>query len=159
MDKELLSQAEKLWDRQTKAEKFETRFGVYPLEEGRQLVDDFKKLSDSISLISEPTNLEEVYLAELRRKSFSESVYLEHFLSGKPYTSDDVISIYGIEPDDISDLRPWLDENRAPTLEAVERVFRETDVRQYELTLPMDRPAVRRQAEEYAQQRVSKIRK
>lgn len=159
MNKELLDEAKLIWDRQIRASKFATRFEVYPLAEGRELVQDFQKLSEAIPLVSHPTSLDDVYSAELKRRALAEAIYLDHWLAGKPYTFDDVINIYGIEPADIGQLRPWLEANRGAALDAVERVFQDTDVKQFELTLPMDRPAVRRQAEEFAQQRVTTYHK
>lgn len=155
VDKEILADAQKIWDINTKTERFQGRFGIYPVAVGRKLAEDFYGLSDRINEVTNPTTLEEVYTAELKRRSLAEAVFLDHALSGRPYIFEDVINIYGIEPDDIQNLRPWLDKNRGPTLNAIERVFAEIEVREYELTLPLDRPGVRRQTEEYAQQRVS----
>lgn len=155
MNKELLEEAKLIWDRQTKAAKFATKFEVYPLAEGRELVKDFHRLSEVIPGVSQPATLGEVYQVELKRRALAEATHLDHWLAGKPYTFDDVVSIFSIEPADIQQLRPWLETNRAVALEAVDRVFQGTDVTQFELTLPMDRPAVRRQAEEFAQQRVT----
>lgn len=159
MNKELLEEANLIWDRQTRASKFATKFEVYPLAEGGELVRDFQKLSEAIPMVLQPTSLDDVYSAELRRRALAEAVYLDHWLAGKPYTFDDVISIFGIEPSDIKKLKPWLETNKGAALEAVDRVFQGTDVKQFELTLPMDRPAVRRQAEEFAQQRVTTYHK
>lgn len=158
MDKELLTRAKGLWDRQIRTERFQSRHGIYPLAETKKLATDFYIFSDAIGT-AEPSTLDQVYSAELKRRSLAEAVFLEHVLSGKPYTFEDIIQIYGIEPDDIDNLKPWLMENKGAAQDAVERVFTETDVREYELTLPMDRPAVRRQTEEYAQQRVSAYHK
>lgn len=159
MDKELLNEAKSIWDRRTRASKFETKFGVYPLAEGKILVEDFQRLSETIPQLTQPTTLEEVNTAELRRRALAEAIYLEHALAGRAYTFDDVINIYGIEPNDIKDLKPWLEANKEIALGAIERVFQDIDVKQYELELPMDRPAVRRQAEEFAQQRVTTYHK
>lgn len=159
MNKELLDQAKSIWDRQTRASRFATRFGVYPIAEGRELVDAFHELSEAIPGVSRPAGMEEVYQAELKRRALSEAVSLDHGLSGKPYTFDDVINIYGIERADIIQLKPWLETNKKAVLDAINRVFQGTDVKQFELTLPMDRPIVRRQAEEFAQQRVSTYHK
>lgn len=155
MNRALEAEAKILWDRQRKTERFQSKFDLYPLAEGKQLVDGFHELSDSINASAQPQSLDEVYTAELKRRALAEAVFLDHALSGRPYTFGDVVEIYGIQPADIEGLKPWLDKNRNATLDAVERVFTQTDVTEYELTLPLDRPGVRRQTEEYAQQRVS----
>jgi hypothetical protein len=155
MNPELLEQAKKVWDRHEKADKFEERFKIYPFEEGRSLANDFYGIASSIREYESPGNLEEVYLAELRRRAVGEATLLDHKLTGKPYTFTDVIKIYGIESEDIDNLYPWLLRNKKPTLDAVERIHEDTEVEDYDMDLAMDIPGVRVQAEQFAATKIT----
>lgn len=149
MNPELLATAKNIWDRQKRAERFQARFQMYPIGEGGRIVLDFQRLGESIPLIGKPANMDEVYQMELRRRSLGEALWLEHSLSGRSVTFGDTIKIFGIEGDDINNLRPWLEQNRAPTLESIERVAEASYIDHDVLDLAMDIPGVRRQSEEY----------
>lgn len=150
MDSELLAQAKNIWDRQKRAERFQARFQMYPIGEGGRIVSDFQRLGEAISLVERPNTIDQAYLMELKRRALGEAVWMEHSLSGRPLTFDDTIKIFGIEGQDITNLRPWLDMNRAPTLESIERVAEETDIGHDVLDIAMDLPGVRSQSEEFA---------
>ena len=67
--------------------------------------------------------------------------------------------MYGIPRSDITQLRKWLKDNRARTLDSIDRLFQSTDVKNYELGLNVDVPNVRRQAEEFGAVQIQKYHK
>lgn len=140
MNPELLRAAEQLWTRGERALKFTTRFGIYPVKEGGRIIEDQYRFIEALPNFESPANQEEVYLAELRRKLTGAVVNLEHWLDGHNYTFGDVVSLYAIDPEDISGLKSWLVENRDQTQEVVDRVQRETEVEDYEYPVRLDLP-------------------
>ena len=96
---------------------------------------------------------------ELKRRLKGESVNIEHLLSGRPYDFKTITDILAIPDEDILSLRPWLEENKEKTQEAVERLFCSRNIDEYELPLASDIPSVRRQAEEFAGVHIQKYHK
>lgn len=150
MNPELASQAEHLWGRAEKAYKFNARFDIFPYQEGARLVDDFQRLSDTISTIQQIGTADDVHHNELKRRLSGEAVYLEHALSGHYYTFEDVTNLYGIDKADMEELKGWLLANRNEAMETIDRVYSATEVNDYRFPVPADIPTFRRQAEEFA---------
>lgn len=151
MNRELLERADQLWDRADRADKFDSRFNTYPISEAGRLVTDFQILSEQIPEVVPPATTEDVHTNELKRRLSGEAVRLEHGLSGRFYTLDDVISLYGIDREvDIDSLRNWLVENRDEALATVDRVYQATEPGELRLPVPGDIPTFRRQTEEFA---------
>lgn len=147
---EVFGEAEGLWDRAEKANKFYSRFNTFPYREGQRLIDDFYRFAQSIKGSETPQTRQEVYSIELKRRLVGEAVFLEHGLSGHYYTLEDVINLFGIDRSDIDNLQTWLLENKERTLEAIDRVYEKSEVETYRLPVPGDIPTFRDQAEAFA---------
>lgn len=150
MSKELFEIAEKLLETDERIGKFSSRHREYPEQEARKVFEGITRLVEEIPDNIRPASVDELYEGELRRNLSSRALGLEHFLEGKPYTLEDVISLYGIEEGDLIELRPWLVANRQTTIEAIGRLFDNNEVMNYELALSGDIPRIRTQAEGYA---------
>lgn len=150
MNLELLEEARVLWEKGEKIDKFGSKFREYPLKEATAVYEGTSRLIEQIPETSFPQSTDELYEGELRRNLISTVIGLEHFLRGTPYTLDDIIRLYGIEEEDLAEIKPWLVANKQQTIEAIERLFVSTDVVSYELALPIDIPRIRNQAEGFA---------
>lgn len=159
MNKELGQKADTLWIRSEKAFKFNSQFNVFPFQEGTRLVDDFRKLSEEVTVVPTPTSQEDVYHNELKRRLEGEAVYLDHALSGHYYTFGDVMSLYGIDKEDTDELRGWLLNNRAEVFETIDRVYASSEVGDLRLQVPADVPTFRRQAEEFSATHIGNYQK
>lgn len=150
MNTELLELAEQPWNKFKKIGKFESRFNIFPPEEASQLVDEFNFVTEKIPVTDNPTTLEEVMCNDLKRKYSAQIGRLSRLLSGRPETFDDVINANAIDRSDLEDLKPWLLNNRKAAIDAIERVYKLTNISDYELDVSGDIPGIRRQAEEIA---------
>jgi len=150
MVNDLIDESEGLLKRLDKISKFGSKYHVYPYQEAGRLVEELRILGDSIPDIQNPQNQDELLQAEIKRRVNGEAASTEHYLTGKNYDFDTIISMYSIPTLDIRGLRPWLEANRDKTLEAIERLFKTSEVESYELGLPADIPSIRRQADEFA---------
>ncbi|MFH1682216.1 MAG: hypothetical protein ABIA37_00315 [Candidatus Woesearchaeota archaeon] len=157
--KELLDQSEQVLKKIEKISKFGSKYSVYPYQEVGLIVKDLQSMMDSLPEIETPQTQEELIQSELRRRLTGESNFLIQALSPKHYDFNTVISTYGIPIADIQALRPWLEENKKITIEAIERLYQVKNVESYELSLPLDIPSVRRQAEEFAAVHIQKYHK
>lgn len=150
MKPELLQQAKQIWDRTDRAFKFQGRFDIFPYREGARLVDDSFKLAEGIALTEVPTTQEQVNTNELKRRLVGNAVYWDHALSGRFYTFEDAVSLFGIEERDIKGLRSWLSERREGVLETIDRVYQETEVDEDRYSTPLDLPGLKVQAEQFS---------
>ena len=148
MNPELLNLAEQPWNRFKKVAKFESKYNFYPPQETTQIVNEFEKISDQIPNSLTPSNLDEVYQNELKRKLEQESLRIKIVLRGARPSYEDVLKAHAIDQEDLTYLKGWLLDNRKQAQEAVERVYKLTDVEDFELNVPYDQPGVRRQVEE-----------
>lgn len=156
---ELFERSEGLLKRLEKASKFGSKFQIYPYQEAGRIVEDLSKLAESIPDIQDPTSKDEVMQSELKRRLQGEAANLEHYLSGRTYDFDTVVALYGIPTSDIAGLRPWLEANRAQTMDSIDRLFQSTPVENYEMGLQVDIPNVRRQSEEFSAVQIQKYHK
>lgn len=159
MTEELVERAEVLLKRLGRASRFSAKFQVYPYQEAGRVLEEMRRLAEAIPDIPEPSSRDEVMKSELKRRVSGEATTLEHYLSGKPYDFDTVIASYGIPRSDITQLRGWLEDNKATTADSIDRLFHSTPVDSYELGLSADVPQVRRQAEEFAAVQIQKYHK
>jgi len=159
MAEELFERSEGLLKRLEKASKFSTKFQVYPYQEAGRVAQELVALAESIPEIENPQSKDEVVQAELKRRLDGEATSLDHYLSGKPYDFDTILTMYGIPRSDITQLRTWLEGNRAQTLDSIDRLFQSTDIQNYELGLNADVPNVRRQSEEFSAVQIQKYHK
>ena len=155
----LLEEAESLLEKLNRMQKFTDKYSITPSKEARRLVDSIANLAESIPEIESPQNQEQLIQSELKRRLKGESVNIEHLLSGRPYDFKTITDILAIPDEDILSLRPWLEENKEKTQEAVERLFCSRNIDEYELPLASDIPSVRRQAEEFAGVHIQKYHK
>src|SRR3989338_2199645 len=146
----VLNEAEGLIKRLDAIDKFSNKYGMTPIREAAKISAGMREVADSISDMSNPQNYDQLLLSEVKRKLHGESAYLDQRLSGKLYDFDTVIKILGLPKEDIISLRPWLEENKEKTQEAIERLFHKKGLEGYELPLFHDIPSVGRQAEEFA---------
>jgi len=117
-------------------------------------MEDFQSLGEQVPHVKDPTNTSEVHQNELKRRLSSEALSLDGSLSGH-YTFDDMVSILGIEQD-ITGIRGWLDENREAAMEAIDRLWESTDIKEPRLDVPADIPFHRQQAESTAGREIKK---
>ena len=151
-----LAEAEKLFKKLDRIEKFEKKHQVMPFKEAEKTTKGLYKLTKKLPDIDAPKNENELFQAELKRRLTGEASHLDHRLSGEFYNFDKIISIYGIPKDDIIELHSWLTLNREKTLEAIERLFKTSDIRHYDLGLLADIPRIRREAESLAETTIRK---
>ncbi len=145
-----LKEAEGLLLRLDEVEKFEAKYQNVPVRAVGRIYEDMQALADSIPDIQTPNNQDELLLAEVKRRMAGQAVFVEQNLSGRLYDFDTVTKILGIPEQDLKSLRPWLEQNRSRTQEAIERLFDSRGNNERELPLASDVPSVRRQAEEFA---------
>jgi len=150
MNPELLEEADRLWEQSDKAVKFQGRFDTYPFRRGIQLVDHFYKLGESIKVSDNINTSEEVLTTELKRRLYGEAVYLDHHLSGRFYTFNEVLDLYGIDKEDTEGLKSWLSDNRNEVLDTIDRVFDGAEVDDFRIDLPVDIPLQQDQAKALA---------
>lgn len=149
MDRELVQEAEVLWQRSERASRFASRLNVYPMKEGLALVEELQKLGGLIPEKTAPDTEEHVLERELKRRLGGESLALDHHLSGRYYTFGDVVSLFGIPDEDLTGLRGWLKEHKPETELAIQRAYENTEVEGYQLPVPMDISSMASQAEGY----------
>ena len=159
MLEETLKKSEDLLKRLEKINKFNSKYAVYPSQEANKVLSEIKIILGSLPAIEQPSNQDELVQSELKRRLDGESKLLDQMLNSKYYDFDTVISIYQIPKEDLQNLKPWLLANKAKTLNAIERLYKVKDVNSYELGLPVDIPAVRRQADEFAAVHIQKYHK
>ena len=145
-----VDKAEVLLERKNKINKFEEKYEIMPTTEVREVAFEMYRLAEYLPEITIPKNQDELIQSELGRRMKGEASYLEYQLKGQLYDFNTVIDIFGIPREDIDALRPWLETNKERTKEAIERLFRSRDIEGYELSLSVDVPSIRRQAEEFA---------
>lgn len=149
MSNELFERSAALLQESEKIEKFGSRYNEYPQQQAKAVHEGMRRIIEEVSDLL-PSSEEELYIGELKRKLSAQALGLEHYLEGKPYTLEDIINYYGIELEDLSQLQPWLLENRQKTQDAIERLYEKSDITSYELALPSDIPRIRNQAEGFA---------
>lgn len=147
MNRELLLEAEALWRRKEKASRFASSSNVYPMREGLNIVDHLDRLGNSISGEDDPITEEIVLQRELKRRLTGEALALDHQLSGRYYTFDDVIRLYGIPDEDLNGLKGWLEEHKTETERVIQAAYEKTEVEGYELNVPLDIAGMSSQAE------------
>lgn len=145
-----LKDAEGLLRRLDRVNKFSAKYGIMPVREVGKIYDEMQELTGSIPAIDRPANQDELLLAEVKRRMQGQATELEYEMSGRLYDFDTVTQVLGIPQEDLKCLRPWLEQNKGKTQEAIDRLFDSRDMRHYELPLAGDIPSVRRQAEEVA---------
>lgn len=138
MNRELLVEADGIWQRREKASRFASRFDVYPVQEGLRVVDDLHRLGESIPVHDQFTTEDEVLERELGRRLRGEAVALDHQLSGRYYTSQDVVSLFGIPEEDLTGLKGWLEGHKQETEAVIQRAYEKIEVEGYQLDVPMD---------------------
>ncbi len=145
-----LKEAEGLLHRLDRINKFSDKYGIMPIREVGKLYEEMQELAAPIPEIQHPANQDELLLTEVKRRMQGSATHLEHEISGELYDFDRVTRLYGIPKEDLDSLKPWLEQNREKTQEAIEGLFTSRDMKEYELPLAGDVPSVRRQAEEVA---------
>lgn len=154
--KDIIKASENLFDKMEKTGKFQSKYSVYPIQEMGRIADELGSLASSIQDIKEPQIKDELLQAELKRRLIGARFSLTQMLSGNLYDFDTLLSLYAIPRSDIEELKPWLEANKAKTLESIDRLFKTKDIQSYELGLSGDIPSVRRQAEEFAAVHIQK---
>ncbi len=155
MNKELFGQANQLWTADKKIAKFAARHEVFPYGEAVRIHEGMISLSGQIPSSPNLTSTDELHGLELKRRLEARGLALGRFLSGQPTTLEDTVNGFGLEPEDLNGILPWLTVNRGKTLDAIERLFKEADIASYELGLSTDIPRVRQQAEGFAGTQIS----
>jgi hypothetical protein len=139
--------------------KFHSRYETYPYQEVRKIAGELKVMSAHIEDCALPQTKDELVQAELKRRLEGYAANLEQMLSGTCYDFSTVVSMYAIPAEDLRALLPWLEGNKEKTARATERLYKKTEVRDYEKPLPVDIPAVLRQASEFAALNIQKYHK
>ena len=156
MNKELLERAETLWKQDERIGRLGSRFNyTYAPGATGKVFEDIQRLESELPERANPTKEEELHEAELKRGLQSRMLQLEHFLEGKPYTVESIIKLYGLDQSDLNAIQPWLKANRPAAVQALEGLFRLTEVESYEYGLSTDIPRVQRQAEGFAATQIS----
>ena len=159
MSSDALAESEELLKQLDSLRKFNSKYNVYPYGEAAKLLENMRIVADSITENPEPESKEEVIFSELKRRLEGEATSLEQGLQPTHYDFDKVVSAYATPKLDIEALRPWLEENREKTLNAIKRIHDTNEIQKYELGLPVDIPGVRRQSEEFASVHIQRYHK
>lgn len=157
MDQEFLRRAEELWNSSEAINRFHSRYGVFPPQAAFEVVRGFEELSDQIPQVDHPASLEELWQGELKRRLMSLATYWDHFLSGSFFSYPEVIAILGIEVADLAELEPWLKTHRTTAIEAVERKFATTAVKEYERPVDLNDPDELREADGVAKSEIGRF--
>ena len=156
MNKELVERAESLWKQDERLGRLGSRFNyTYAPGATGKVFEGIKQLESEIPERVNPINKDELYEADLKRGLQSRMLQLEHFLEGKPYSVDSIIKLYGLDQADLDAIQPWLKANREDAIQALEGLFKSTEVESYEYGLYTDIPRVQRQAEGFAATQIS----
>jgi len=150
MNPELLEEARRLWSIDKKIDRFNSRYNTIPFREAANLLNSMQILENKLSETPNPQNGEEFYESEFKRRLSGKTYSMETYLSGNPFTLNDMVKLYGLDDRDLKGIEPWLAANKEKTLDAIERMFSTTDVVNYELGLSLDIPRIRQQAEGFA---------
>lgn len=148
---ELAEIAEGLFKKLEKADQFFSKYRIYPQEESKRVLKEIQRLEEKIPICDSPQTEEQVLEAELKRSLQGEAANIEQQLSGRNYDFATVLKILSIPDEDIKKLRPWLEANRAGTLEAIDRLFVKGDISTHQLDAPLDIPLIKKQAEGFAE--------
>ncbi|MFH1072856.1 MAG: hypothetical protein V1743_05495 [Nanoarchaeota archaeon] len=159
MDEHLEQSSEDLLKRLEKIWKFQSKYDIFNYGEAGRLAAEMSALSDTIPDITEPQNHNDLLAAELKRRLRGEASILNQRLSGNYYDFEAIISMYAIPLSDIHGLSAWLHANKERTVSALDRLFTTRDLKSYELDLPTDIPAMKRQAEEFSAVHIQRYHK
>jgi hypothetical protein len=154
-----LAESENLLSSIEKIRKFNSNYGVFPSKKIHSLIDRMKSFSSSIPEITTVETFDDLLQFEMKRRIDGEILSFEQFLGSNYYDFETTISMYAIPKSDIESLHPWLVENKERTMDAIERLYENKDVKFYNLGLPADIPSVRRQVEEFASINIQKYHK
>lgn len=155
----IFTEAEKLLATHQKIDRFASRYQVFPVTEAGHVLAGYRKLSEQIEHVPNPTSRRLHLGNELKRRLTSEATSLDFTLSGKRYSIQDVVRVLGIDQNDIDRLHPWLLENRDQTIEATQRLFNLSATDTYFLPVPMDIPDYARSAETSAKIAINNLHK
>jgi hypothetical protein len=150
MNPEILETARSLWNTDTQLDKFGSKFRALPRTKAGSMYEGMRILMEQIQEHDTPETKDDLYESELKRSLRSKIVSVEHTLEGKPYTLDDVVDLYGLDKKDLQELLPWLEANKRNTIDAIDRLFENTEIISYESTLSSDIPRIRQQSEGFA---------
>lgn len=150
MRQELFEEAERLLKRVEKIEKFSLKLNRYPYQEMKEVAEKLYRLSEQVPEIIYPHSEEELFQAELKRRLLDETRDLVQIINGDNPDFDTALQNYGVAQEDVRALYPWLKENKGRAEEAIEKVFRDSDISEYELRPNLAIPSVKAQAEEFA---------
>lgn len=150
MKPEILETARTLWNTDKQLDKFDSKFKALPRTKAISMYEGMSMLMDRIQEHSAPETKDDLYESELKRSLRSKIVSVEHTIEGKPYTLDDVVTLYGLDKKDLHELLPWLEANKRITIDAIDRLFENTEIISYESILSSDIPRIRQQSEGFA---------
>ena len=143
---EIINEAELIWKENIKIEKFGSRFGIYPIQKSRELLERIYTLQERLDPPSTPIDQSQLLEGELFRHLDSRALSFSNWLEGKSWSLEDHLRYYGLQRQDLVNLQPWLVANRQAALQASENAYDSFEVSTYEMTLPMDVPRLRDQA-------------
>jgi len=139
---ELIRRSEKLFRELDKVEMFRSRYNMNPYPEISRIVPELYKLAEKIPEIQNPQTHEEVLQSELRRRLMGGAFILDTAFSDKRYDFDAVVAVYAIPREDLAALRPWLESNKEEVLDSIDRLFKNSDLDDFEMGLKLDIPHV-----------------
>lgn len=155
MNKELASQAHALWTKDKQIGRFNSKHRVFPYREAVNVYEGMSRLAEQITANGAPQSPDQLHELELKRRLTARSDGLGKFLNGEPLGLEDAIRGFGLEKEDIDEILPWLRTNKINALDAIERLFKESDISSYQLGLSTDIPRIRQQAEGFAGTQIS----
>ncbi|RLE47124.1 hypothetical protein DRJ22_00165, partial [Candidatus Woesearchaeota archaeon] len=159
MTQELYEQVETILKKLEQLYKFASKYDEYPVKKVIEIKTELQELQQQIPTITEPQNIEETMQAELQRNIEKRIFTINDWLSGGKTDFETIKKIYGIQEEDLQNLRPWLKEHKEKVLQAIENLSEQIEINNFELELPIDIPQVKRQAEEYAAVHIQKYHK
>jgi hypothetical protein len=146
---DLMKRVEKVW-------KFQSKYGVIPINGITPMVDEMERLAKSLPSIKKPRNIDEVITSELKRRLEGDAFCLGEWLNPNNSETDAILAIYGIPKRDVLNLRKSLEQTKKRTEKAIDRLFKTKNITEYTMCASTDIPEVRNLAESIAKLKIEK---
>ncbi len=96
---------------------------INPVPQTVELISNIQNLVNILPDNPQPTNLDQLYLQELKRRLSCEAVSLSNVIATEAAPWEQVIKAYGIPFEDLEVIEPWLENNMDLVKEANRRLF------------------------------------
>jgi hypothetical protein len=123
MDPEINDRANELADEVDYLSTFYRNHQMYPATRVKETYAGLVELIDTLPNTGQPSNMPELYQAEVKRRMAVHATTLYHWLSGKEPEPSQFFSMHGVSQEDIEALGPYLHERRDHVVQAMEKLY------------------------------------